>query len=114
MKNSLSMGSLVGGTALEILSAAIIYAGIEAEDNMMILIGAAMFLIGFAIMKLRGDVRKADQEAEKKAQEDRITGYIDHFINHLLPDYIVDVEKEKLSEALYNLFGFEFEEEEPE
>ena len=83
---------------MELLSAAIIYAGIEAEDNMMILIGAAMFLVGFAILNLRGKLKKNEIEAEEMALLEKFEAFIDW-----LPDGV----KEEGGKKVFELLGFE-------
>ena len=72
MNTGMNIGSLITGTASETLSAAIIYAGIaevekgnNAAGTALVVVGATMFLIGFAVLTLRGKVKRKEKEAEK-------------------------------------------------
>lgn len=88
MVKKVKISSLVMGTTFEILSAAIIYAGIaeveKGNDTVgitLVCIGATMFIIGFATLQWRGSAKK-----NKKAGEDlRVQLDIENILD-MIPD----------------------------
>lgn len=102
MKKSIKIPTLVMGTTFEVLSAAIIYAGIaeveKGNDTVgitLVCIGAAMFIVGFATLQWRGSAKK-----NKKAGEDlRVQLDIENIMD-LIPDELKDKINPHLNDIL--------------